>query len=668
MTAAWASTELLVDSNFASRVLAAADLGRAGSWFGFVFFLHSRARLGARLNKLLFLAGGGTGMAIAAAAIATQSGPTMTEPLMVTLAMGRLALAIVELLLIENLYFNLPEDERWHVALPAVLLGALACFDVVQSANVAVYHVSSSAIEGARTVGMIMVTPLLIVAATRGHRWKSRVRLSRTAVFHSATMILSGGVLLALGAAGELTRRLDTTWGWLAQASLAFAGLVAIGLILTSGSARSRLQRVFVDHFFAERYDYRAQWLSCMRTLSGEEGDLQGALGTRAVRTLANAVDSPAGALFLRDGSAGPFIWAGSWNMAAVDAVPADHPAVAAMRSGTRIAELDGKHAHLVAPPLDGLGALWLAVPLVQRGDATGLVLLAPPRAPFPLESEVFGLLRIVAQEVATYIAEQRATQTLLQTRQLHEYSKRFAFVAHDIKNVSSQLALLLVNAQNHITNPEFQKDMLDTVGSSVRKITALLQRLERPAVDLAPAAAAALPQLQALVATYRRVRRADLVLEHDGSTGTVGMGLDVLETAVTHLLNNAVEASSGTQVTLRVRHEARQVVIEVVDEGPGMSAEFVRDRLFRPFSTSKSGGSGIGAYQAREMVREAGGDLMVVTEPGAGTTMRLLLPRTDAPRGAQPGSCDGGPSAAGIVADRSLARPLAGADMGRSG
>lgn len=534
VTATWATVLLAAHGNGMARAVAAADLARAAAWFGVVFHLYRSAKIARPLHQVFFAASGTTGIVLAAAAIVAQPGAEITMPLVIIMALGRLALAIVELLLIENLYLNLTEHDRWHVAVPSVLLGALACFDIVQCAGLAVYHTESSGMENARIVGTIFVAPFLLIAAFREQRWKNRVRLSRTAVFHSATMILSGGVLLALGAAGELSRRLDESSGWVAQASLFFAGIVAIGLVLTSGSARSRLERIIVDHFFAERYDYRREWLACIKTLSGEDGDLQSALGTRAVRTVATVVDSPAGTLFLREGGGRPFAWAGSWNMPAVDALAPDHPAIEAIRGGQWIAQLDGPNAHLATAPLDGLGPLWLAVPLLRRGEPIGVVLLAPPRAPFPLEREVFGLLRIVAQEIATYIAEQRATQTLLQTRQLHEYSKRFAFVAHDIKNVSSQLALLLVNAQNHMSNPEFQKDMLETVDSSVRKITALLQRLERPAVDLAPAAAAPVPRLEALVGAYGRVRRANVLLEHDGSTGTVAMGLDMLETAVT--------------------------------------------------------------------------------------------------------------------------------------
>jgi signal transduction histidine kinase len=143
-------------------------------------------------------------------------------------------------------------------------------------------------------------------------------------------------------------------------------------------------------------------------------------------------------------------------------------------------------------------------------------------------------------------------------------------------------------------------------------------------------------PRLEALVATYQRVRRSHIVIEHDGSTGAVAMGAEAFEAAVTHLLNNAVEATpadesrSALPVVVRIRHEARQVVIEVEDHGPGMSPEFVRDELFRPFSTTKTRGSGIGAYQAREMTRAAGGEVVAISEPGTGTLMRMTLPRTD--------------------------------------
>ena len=242
-------------------------------------------------------------------------------------------------------------------------------------------------------------------------------------------------------------------------------------------------------------------------------------------------------------------------------------------------------------------------------------------------------LLGIIGQEVGTYVAEQHANEAVFQTRNLHEYGKRFAFVAHDIKNVSSQLALLLSNAEHHIANPAFQLDMLETVSLSVEKIDKLLRRLDEPATEtLLSATITPVPRLEALLATYQRIRTVCLTLEHDGSTANVAIAPDAFDTAITHILNNAVEAAPLHPVLVRVEHGVERVVIEIKDRGRGMSPEFVRDELFSPFKTSKAGGSGIGAFQARELIRQAGGEIFVVTQIDVGTTVRVLLRRTDYP------------------------------------
>jgi len=574
-----------------------------------------------------FLAAGAVALAVSAYAAWTQ--PPLYYGRATLLSVGilvRIGLAVAELLLVENLYFTMPRHARWHVALPCVLLGGLACFDILRCGELVLFYQGIDSLEGPRVVAMMLVAPVLMIAASRERRWRP-VQLSRTAAFHSATLVLSGAVLMALSAAGEAFRQFGPDWAWLAKITLLFAGVIVIGVTLTSGSARSRLRRAVLEHFFASRYDYRRQWLDSIDTLS----DAASPLHSRAIRALADVVDSPAGALFLRDGAQDPFVWTGSWNMPSSSIIASGDPLIQAMRDGERVVVLAGPAAPLENAALVSLGPLWLAIPLLHRSVQVGVVVIGQPRAPFILDQEVYDLLRILGREVATYIAEQRATQVMLQTRQLHDYSKRFAFVAHDIKNVSSQLSLLLSNAERHIANPAFQQDMLHTVSASVNKITALLRRLDTPEADRAPTALAPLPRLEALIATYRRARKQPVALEQDGSTGIVAMSGDTFDACVTHLLNNAVEASAGVPVTVRIRHEAARVVIDIVDHGPGMTEGFIRDQLFQPFQTSKQDGSGIGAFQARELLREAGGALEVLSTPGEGTTMRLILTRVDA-------------------------------------
>jgi signal transduction histidine kinase len=119
---------------------------------------------------------------------------------------------------------------------------------------------------------------------------------------------------------------------------------------------------------------------------------------------------------------------------------------------------------------------------------------------------------------------------------------------------------------------------------------------------------------------------RRDFALEdHAGGAGAA-IDPDSFDTVVTHLLNNAIEASDAP-IKVYLHMEAPGVVVDIIDRGPGMQPEFVRDELFRPLRTTKGDGHGIGAFQARELLRDAGGDLLVISKPGIGTTMRLILP-----------------------------------------
>jgi putative PEP-CTERM system histidine kinase len=225
-------------------------------------------------------------------------------------------------------------------------------------------------------------------------------------------------------------------------------------------------------------------------------------------------------------------------------------------------------------------------------------------------------------------VAEQRAMQVLTQTQQLREYSQRFAFVIHDIKNVSGQLSMLLTNAEVYADNPEFQRDMLTTVRASVSKITRLLTRLEAERQERDHALITPAERLRALIEERRVTAEPDIVFMDDSGGAGAAIDPDAFDTVVVHLLNNAVEASAPNgSVRVNLRNETSGIVIDIVDRGPGMKPEFVRDELFRPLRSTKSGGHGIGAYQARELLRDAGGDLLVISKPNAGTTMRLILP-----------------------------------------
>ena len=628
VTAAWAGAIALAPAGGVMAVL--LELLRSLVWYMFILHLYRRTVPERHVVGRTFGTMGFIGGLMACLVPLLSSGTLAAGALDLWSASvaGRLGLAVCAILLLENLWRNTSLDERWHINLLCVSLAALFAYDIILSADAILFrHVSTPLFDG-RAVATTLVVPLLAIAAARNPAWTVKLSVSRTVAFHSASLIVSGVFFLSLAAAGEAIRSVGRDWGGVAETSLLFAGVLSVAVMATSGTARSRLRTIIVHNFFSHRYDYRHEWMRCITTLSAPDAYIP--LHVRAIRAVAEIVDSPGGTLFMRDPGDKAIQWAGSWNMPAVLApIMPDHPILPLFRNGNWIVELPSlPPAQALALPFEHA---WLAVPLSQGGRVIGIIVLARPRAAFRLDLEVFDLLRTIGREVASFISEQRLTEVLTQTRQLHEYGKRFAFVAHDIKNVSSQLSMLVANAEIHIDNPEFQRDMLATVRASVQKIGVLLKRLQEPERDLAQSVITPAERIAALIAARRPSIAnvgSNIRLEQDGWTAGIAMNAASFDAVITHLLDNAVEASpDGQTVHVRCRHEARRLLIDIVDRGVGMTPEFVRDDLFRPFGTSKAEGSGIGAFQSRELLRQAGGDLLVLSQAGGGTTMRLLLP-----------------------------------------
>jgi putative PEP-CTERM system histidine kinase len=639
--ALWAGTVALLPAQPLDGPAGAADLLRSAVWFAVLLVLYRRFAGAVVLPAIRRFAIAGAPLVLIGV-VALLPGPTaaLALPTLGSPALlARLGLALATVLLAENVWRNADEATRWHVNLPCIALGGLAGFDVLVYADAVLAREFSLPLLDARAVVMALAMPLLAIAAVRDRRWRRNLPVSRAVVFHGATLVVGGVFLLGIGLAGEVVRHLGADWGRAVQISLLAGAALALLVAASSQSVRSRLRRQIVDNFFTARHDYRREWLRTVATLSAADAEAPAAL--RAIRAIADPVDSPAGVLLLREEAEGAprFAWAKSWNCPdAPLAVGEGHPLLSLLRDGTWIAELGEAVPEDLAR---AYGALWIAVPLSHHREGLGgIVLLAPPRAPFPLDGETFDLLRTLGREVAMFLAERRAAERLADQRRLAEYAKRFAFVAHDVKTVSHQLSLLLANAEDHMQDPEFQRDVLLTVRAATDRINTLIARLRQPeeeAAPLRPAAPAPKIAPAARLAALAAARRSRVILDPGPDPGLAAIGADAFDAAVTHLVNNAIDASPAHDpVRITLRREAGRIVIDIADRGPGMSPEFVRDVLFRPLGTSKAKGSGIGAWQARELLREAGGDLSVLTRPGEGTTMRLTLPRAGEDDGAE--------------------------------
>jgi putative PEP-CTERM system histidine kinase len=216
--------------------------------------------------------------------------------------------------------------------------------------------------------------------------------------------------------------------------------------------------------------------------------------------------------------------------------------------------------------------------------------------------------------------------------RQFESFNRMTTFMVHDLKNLLSQHSLLLANAQRHKANPEFQEDMLATLAHSVQKMTGMLHRLSRVDHAAERARHSLADVLRSAMSGYATAQPRP-VIEFADDTLFALVDAHRLERTVAHLLQNAVEATPPDgHVLLSLPRVDDTSVIEVRDTGCGMNEAFLRERLFRPFETTKPSGMGIGVYESREYVRELGGRLEVDSRPGGGSTFRIVLPLEPVP------------------------------------
>jgi len=244
---------------------------------------------------------------------------------------------------------------------------------------------------------------------------------------------------------------------------------------------------------------------------------------------------------------------------------------------------------------------------------------LARPPVPRALDWEDFDLLKAAGRQVASHIAEERAQEALAESERFDEFNRRFAFIMHDIKNLVSQLTLVARNAERHADNPEFRADMVATLQDSSGRMNDLLARLSQHhrARTEAPVAMPLAPLLRRLA----RSREANHPIEVVSKGDPIAIADPArLETLLGHVVQNE------TRVTLAIVELGDAVAIDVIDRGCGMSPAFIREKLFRPFVSSKPGGFGIGAFEARKLAEEMGGRLDVSSAEGRGSRFRVTL------------------------------------------
>ena len=554
-----------------------------------------------------------------------------------TTSMLHLLVVIGGLVLLHNLYGGAALQARRVLRWPAIAMALLWTVDL--NLYAIAYLAGGTPLMLAMLRGLLGIPVAALVAAGSANESDDqRFKPSRAVAFQSLSLLLIGGYLMAMVIAAQ----------WLAFAGRDFAvqlqlifvaAAVLIALaVLPSRRLRGWLRVTLAKHLFQLRYDYRAEWLRFTRTI-GAGGADQASLEERVIRAIADITDSPGG-LLLSPVEGGQFELASRWQWPTAQVPPAalGAAAIREIEQHAYVADLDelraGRSHPQIDPPLpDWLLSeprAWALVPLLHFEKMVGAVVLARPAHTRALDWEDFDLLRVAGQQLASYLAENAGQEALAEAARFDDFHRRIAFVMHDIKNLASQMGLLARNAESHADNPEFRADMLVTLRNSADKLNALLARLSRyGATAVGPLVAVRADDVAQAAVRQSSARHRVVLVEREPVEVAAERGS--LEQVLLHLIQNAIDASAAdAPVFVRVANEGLNGLIEVTDTGCGMSPEFVRSRLFKPFDSTKQGGFGIGAYEARELVRAMSGRLEVDSHEQLGTRFAIRLPRAD--------------------------------------
>jgi putative PEP-CTERM system histidine kinase len=554
------------------------------------------------------------------------------RPSLVTAA--GLLLCVFGLAVIEQLYRNAAFQDRLAFRWLGLGVGAVFLTEMVIFAQLLLVGVASQVVWPIRGAAYIFAAFAINRGARRMPDWSFGLSVSRQIVFHASSFVLIGVFLLLMTAAGRLLlQHLEN----LHEAILVGSMLVAIaGLAITFflGRIQRRIKVLIAAHFYPHRYDYRAEWLRFSRTLSQPGPDES--LPQRSIRAVAQIVDARAGTLWRQR--------RGSPHFEAIAAWPGDEPVTGVVgedealpafmaRTGWLVdtQEMQSNpeiYAELTAPSVKVDATEALIVPLMHVERLYGWVVLRRPRGLATLNFEDRDLLKTVGRQVAAHLSQFDADAQLVEAHQFETYNRMTAFVMHDLKNIAAQLRLISQNAERHRQNPEFVEDAFRTVATAAIRMTKLIAQLtsgtdggtmqtldlgrcaERAAVRCS--GTAPVPQLQVL------------------QEAVVFADYEKLTSIIEHAVKNAQDATPANgEVRIEILARDGQPVLRVMDNGAGMDARFIRERLFRPFDTTKgSRGMGIGAFQVREYMRSLGGDVEVESQPGRGSAVSLVFAR----------------------------------------
>lgn len=550
------------------------------------------------------------------------------------------AVAVLVLMNLERTYRAAVGVMLWRIKYMMMGLALLFAVRLYTRSQALLYSTFNPALEAFNGGALLLACLLITVAVLRAGMFGADIYPSQAVIFRSLTVFVAGLYLVMVGMLANTVTRFGGDPAFPVKAFLILVLLVTLAGLLASARLRLLTRRFVSRHFSRPLYDYRQIW----RSFSERTGSMPDEVGLcrQSVNFISETLDVLSVTIWLTDEQGGRFVFGASTSVQ-------DDRGARLLSSGPNAGRLI-EMIRARPEPLDLNNAIedWAAelrrlnpdhfpkqegnrmcIPLVAKSQVLGLLNAGDRVSRVPLSIEDVELLKSLADQIAGSLLALRLSRRLLEAKELEAFQSMAAFFIHDLKNTASSLSLMLQNLPAQFDNPEFRQDAVRAVSKGVGRLNDLIARLttlrqggqiQPVRSDLCATVAATLDGLTLAPGIVLRRELAPLP--------PVMLDAAQFQKVVTNLLMNAQEAMKGSgEIALATVQRESSAILSVRDTGCGMSPDFVRRSLFRPFQTTKKTGMGIGMFHCRMIVEAHAGRIEVDTEEGKGSEFRVVLP-----------------------------------------
>lgn len=537
------------------------------------------------------------------------------------------------LVLLEQLYRNAEIKSKWALAPLVIALGAMFVFDFVLFAQASMLNKLDFDLWYLRSLIAIISVPLLLISTRRMKDWSVNVFISREVVFYSSMLMISGLYLLFMAFAGYIINYLGGEWGSKISVVFLVLGTIVLAALLITERLRREVKVFITKHFFANKYEYKDEWLKLIQQLEiSQSGDYY----QTALRCICSTLQIPNGLIIKKQNL-------GRYGVLYSEGISPDQNLFYQLENVDKfcqqnnwiidIREFDKVENSYPDLTLDSSVfaqlKISIIVPIMIAEDLYGFFLLSSPlEQKKPLNWEDRDLLAAISKQLSHYLSLNEANEKLAEAKQFDAFNRMSAFLVHDLKNVQAQLSLINSNAKKHRNNPEFVDDAFATVASAATRLEKVLAQLRNKTVLEFKQKKASIKQILTQVAEQRNIDSPQVELSIENDIKMV-IEEETFSSVINHLIQNSQEATNDNGwVNIKASYFNKRLNIAISDNGSGMSAEFIKNRLFKAFDTTKgNAGMGIGVFEAKQYIEGIGGTIQVTSFEGKGTTFHLSIP-----------------------------------------